>query len=174
MRRVSDLPSDRFPRGPAPPPLGLPAPRPRPSGHRAGPLARSVHGRPGAQRGRAWVGRSARPGARGRRGRGCVPARVRGRGRGVCHVCRGRGWPRDPGPPESGGRTAEGHAREPRPAPLYSHASRSCSWSPPAARPYCLSSASVINTTFLQSLSVPTVYPRRLCPLSHLKKKKSF
>lgn len=91
----------------------------------------------GARRGRVRAGGG---------GGGCVPARVRGRGRGVCHVCRGRGCPRDPGPPESGGRTAEGHAREPRPAPLYSHASRSCSWSPPAARPYCLSSASVVNT----------------------------
>lgn len=135
MRRVSDLPSDRFPRGPSPPPLGLPAPRPRLSGHRAGPLAQSVHGRPGAQRGRAWVGRSARPCGRGRRGRGvCARACARSREGGV-PCTQGPRLASDPGPPESGERTAGGHAREPRPAPFYSHASRSCSWSPPAARP---------------------------------------
>lgn len=103
-------------------------------------------------------------------GGGCVPARVRGRGRGVCHARRGRGWPRTPalrslvkGPRED---TRESPGR-PRSTPTRREAARG------PRRPLVpdrLSSASVINTTFLQNLSVPAVYPTRLPPLSHLKK----
>lgn len=103
------FPQTEFPRGLAPPPLGLPVPRALPAGHRA-PLRgpREVAGAKGAR------GSGARRGRVRTGGGGCVPARVRGRGRGCAKHAAGQGAGRasDPGSPESDGRTAGGHTRE--------------------------------------------------------------
>lgn len=151
------FPQTEFPRGRALPPLGLPAPRALPAGHRVpsrGP--REVAGAKGAR-----VGRAPGAAACAREAGGVCP---RGRGRGCAMHAAGQGAGRASDPRLSGvrwkdcGRT---HAREPRPAPLCAHASRSCSSSPPAARPDRLSSESAISTAFfLQSAPVPTGYPR--------------
>lgn len=126
MRRVSDLPSDRVPA------RARPAAS-RPSQPRV-PCLRDT-GTPGAARGRSReqrerVGRALGAAACAREAGGCVPARVRGRGRGCAKHAAGQGAGRasDPGSPESDGRTAGGHTREnpgrPRSAPTRREAAR--------------------------------------------------
>lgn len=120
------FPQTEFPRGRAPPPLGPPSPA-CPACGTPGPLARPAGGRgskggargSGARRGRVRAGG----------GWGCARACARSR-EGVCQIRSGPGGGAGLGPRLSGvrwkdcGRT---HAREPRPAPLCAHGSRSCS-----------------------------------------------
>lgn len=95
MRRVSDLPSDRVPAR-ARPAASRPS-QPRVPCLRDTGTPRAARGRSREQRGRAWVGRSARPRARGRRV-GVCPRVCAVAGRGVPNTqgARGRGGPRTP------------------------------------------------------------------------------
>lgn len=95
MRRVSDLPSDRVPAR-ARPAASRPS-QPRVPCLRDTGTPRAARGRSREQRGRAWVGRSARPRARGRRV-GVCPRVCAVAGGGVPNTqrARGRGGPRTP------------------------------------------------------------------------------
>lgn len=173
MRRVSDLPSDRVPARARPAASRPPSPA-CPACGTPGP-PREVRGRSRAQRGRAWVGRSARPRARGRRGV-CVPARVRGRGRGCAEQAAGQGAGRasDPGSQESDGRTAGGHTREnpgrPRSAPTRREAARRLRRPlVPIACPQRPRSVQPSSKARQCQLCTP-----RTCHRCHTKKKKSF
>lgn len=151
-------PAASRPPSPASPARGTPGGPPSRGPREAGGAEGGAHGS-GARRGRVRAG--------GGVGGEKMPARVRGRGRwGVC-VCvrvpgsQGARRASDPGPPESGGRTAgRTHARAqagPRSAPTRRE----------AARPDRLSSAPVISATFLQSLRTP-----HACLRCHTNKKR--
>jgi hypothetical protein len=171
MRRVSDLPSDRVPARARPAASRPPSPA-CPACWTPGPLARCAGGR-GRKVGGWRVGQALGAAACAREAGG-VYARACARSReGVCRAGGGAGL----GPRLSGvrwkdcGRT---HAREPRPAPLCAHASRSCSSSPPAAGPDRLPSASAISYSLPPKPASAGCVPTHLSPLSHQKEKKNL